>query len=375
MSKDKPKILEHLKRLNSHSDKIKIRSRAKYNKDKKIIGYSVYLDLYRGQNDRELEYLDKQYHLSGLTSTIQEDKEILRRVEALRNQKQLEYINSRSDIKLKNRRHENFLNFYSKYIINNNYTSTLIQIKNFIKRDYLAFEDITPEFCDKFAEYLKTKVSSNSAFNYYATFKGVLNKAIKDSIIIRNPALYISIKRQDTKREYLTENEIIKLLNTEKTNLETCNAFLFSCFTGLRYSDIDKLKFSDIKNGYIEFRQKKTSQEERFKLSENALEIFKIQKKKKIRTEKVFDLVVRQSIRLHLRSWIKKAGIKKHITFHCARHTFATMQLSNDVDLYAVSKLLGHKDIKTTQIYAKLINKKLDEAIDKQPKFVFKSEV
>ncbi|MCK4358334.1 MAG: integrase catalytic domain-containing protein, partial [Candidatus Cloacimonetes bacterium] len=135
---------------------------------------------------------------------------------------------------------------------------------------------------------------------------------------------------------------------------------------GLRISDIRSLTFNKIKDGYLAYRQTKTTSPERIKLSPNALEILKEQKQL-VNENKIFNLKSKEYIFYKLREWIEKAGIKKHITFHCARHTFATLCLTYDIDLFTVSKLLGHQDIKTTQIYAKLIDKKKDEAIDKLP--------
>ena len=83
----------------------------------------------------------------------------------------------------------------------------------------------------------------------------------------------------------------------------------------------------------------------------------------------VFDLIPSENkINKHIKNWIQAAGINKHVTFHISRHNFATLLLSSDIDIYTVSKLLGHKDVKVTQIYAKLIDKKRDEAIEKLPK-------
>ena len=146
------------------------------------------------------------------------------------------------------------------------------------------------------------------------------------------------------------------------------NAFLFSCFTGLRLSDIESLTTKQIQGGYLHFRQRKTGDMERIKLNPGSLKIIEAQiKTNPTSKSNIFYLPSRTHIKRPLRIWIKEAGIDKKITFHSARHTFATLCLTYDVDLYTVSKLLGHKDIQTTQIYAKLIDKKKDDAIDKLP--------
>jgi len=367
---EQPAILQLIKKLNAYNDKIKIRARPKYDNDKNVIAYITYLDLYKGRNaKREISYLDKSLHLIGNKSSLQKDRETLERIRYIRDQRQLEYKDDISGIQLRDRKKENFINYYSKYIKNDNYKSLLVNLKQFIKSDRLTFEEITPKFCEDFVKYLNSKVKLNSVNIYFSKFKFVLNKAVKENIILRNPVSDIVLKKTDAKREFLTESEIQVLLETPQTNSETCNAFLFSCFSGLRYSDILKLKFSDVKSDkdhkFIEFTQKKTNQNERFLLSDNALNIIDIQYNKVFRNEYIFNMHLLASVNIQLKNWTARAGITKHITFHCGRHTFATMQLNNDNDLYTVSKLLGHRDIKTTQIYAKLINKTLEPSNSK----------
>lgn len=111
------------------------------------------------------------------------------------------------------------------------------------------------------------------------------------------------------------------------------NAFLFSCLTGLRISDIRALTFDRIDEGYLRFKQKKTNGLERMKLHEGAAKIIEEQKSINIDNQIVFDIKTAPSLSKTLGDWVKKAGINKHITFHCARHTFATMCLTYDVDI------------------------------------------
>jgi integrase len=377
---ERPVILELIKKLNAYNDKIKIRARPKYDKEKNVIAYITFLDLYKGQNTkREITYLDKSLHLIGKKSTLQKDRETLERIRYIRDQKQIEFKDDISGIMLRDRKKENFVSFMVKHSKSKVYNTVLNHLINFTNRDRFTFEEITKEFCEDFKNYLVKNIKKhNSVKEYLSKFKAILNRAVKDEIILKNPAVNISIKTSETKREFLTENEIKMLIHTEQIYSETCNAFLFSCFTGLRYSDVKKLKFSDIKivnnDKFIEFKQKKTGQNERFLLSENAVYIIEKQYQRVIRNENIFNLLTLDTMQRHLKLWTERAGITKHITFHCGRHTFATMQLNNDNDLYTVSKLLGHRDIKTTQIYAKLINKTLEQAIQKQPKFDFKNE-
>jgi integrase len=142
-------------------------------------------------------------------------------------------------------------------------------------------------------------------------------------------------------------------------------AFLFSCFTGLRWCDVIKLKWEDVQftgdRVFIRYKQKKTGSHEVIDLNQNALRYLG---EKQLDGHKVFrGLTYSDYLNSRLLFWVKDAGISKHITFHCARHTFATLLLTKDIDIYTVSKLLGHRNLKTTQIYGKVIDRKRIDAV------------
>jgi integrase len=145
-------------------------------------------------------------------------------------------------------------------------------------------------------------------------------------------------------------------------------AFIFSALTGLRWSDIEKLIWSEIQHSkemgyYIRFRQKKTKGAETLPISEQARELLG---EKGEQNDQIFKgLHYSAWSNLKLQQWVMKAGIPKNITFHSARHTYATLQLTLGTDIYTVSKLLGHKELKTTQIYAKVIDDKKKEAANR----------
>ena len=174
----------------------------------------------------------------------------------------------------------------------------------------------------------------------------------------------IQIKKTQAKREFLTISELKRLRDSHLDQDEVKQAFFFSCFTGLRLADIKALNFYQIEEGYLSFTQRKTQGNERIKLNKTALSI--IEKQKELKQDgTIFDLPY--NISNIIKKWVKENGINKKITFHCARHTFATMCLTAGNDIFTTSKLLGHKDVKVTQIYAKLIDKKKDEAVDRLP--------
>jgi len=321
-------------------------------------------------------------YIHGRNDTRKEDNETLEIAKAYRDKKELELLEDQTGLQFGSwRAKANFIEYFlfkvkmKKNDTGSNWNSTYLHLKNFTKGK-IQFKHIDEKFCESFKDYLLEKVSNNSVSIYFTVFKTVLKKALKEKIITLNPAIDIQIKGTETVREFLTLDEVKKLNETPCKDNDVKNAFLFSCFTGLRISDIRNIEFNNIENNYIRFTQKKTYGIERMKLSQEALKIVAEQKLKNQNSnnDKIFELKTKGHVLYILKEWTQAAGITKHITFHCARHTFATMCLTYDVDLYTVSKLLGHKDIQSTQIYAKLIDKKKDEAIDKLPNFGNRSD-
>jgi integrase len=195
-----------------------------------------------------------------------------------------------------------------------------------------------------------------------------------------NPALDVAIKKQATRREFLTLEELEKLAATPCGNEDTKAAFLFSAFSGLRYSDVKALTWDKVKrvNGtrLLEYTQTKTGEPETLPLSAEAAAILEGQQNARISTrirtkingDAVFKLGAQQTIDKAIRRWVKRAGIRKKISFHNARYTFATLSLTHGVDLYTLSKLLGHKSISTTEIYAKVVDQKKRQAVGMLPR-------
>lgn len=210
------------------------------------------------------------------------------------------------------------------------------------------------------------KICDNSARKYLIRVGTILYKAEKDGIIQHNPYRLIDSmempRPSPTIRQYLTIEELQKLIDAPCRE-STKYAFLFSCFTGLRLSDIEELTWDMVTNNSITKKQVKTGKIIVIPLSDNAKRFLPERG-----NERVFNLSTKSTIGKDIDKWIKKAGIDKHITFHCARHTFATLTLTYGADLYTVSKLLGHTNIATTQIYAKIVDKKKEEAVNLIPK-------
>lgn len=251
-----------------------------------------------------------------------------------------------------------------------------------------TFADITPKWVQGFKNYLdqvekdthklpskasKNKfngLSQSSKVSYFNKLKACLNKAFKEHVIDYNPADAVQgFRVPDTERQYLTIEEVRSLMTTDCKYPQLKRAFLFGCLTGLRKSDILKLTWGEVQKfgpyTRLVFKQKKTGGQEYLDIPEAAVEYLGERG-----DAKAGDLVFRTfkysaETSLELRRWALMAGITKDFTFHCSRHTFAVLLLNSGTDIYTVSKLLGHRELATTQIYAHLIDQKKQDAVSR----------
>ncbi|MCP9611734.1 site-specific integrase [Coprobacter sp. LH1063] len=238
-----------------------------------------------------------------------------------------------------------------------------------------TFGEVNVDLCRKFREYLlnanqlkfsKKKLERNSAAGYYSTFRGLLKIAYRDKMIRENVNDFLEkIEYKDVKKEFLTAEELGRLAGAPCEIPVLKAASLFACLTGLRISDILKLDWKHIvpaqDGGYcMRLRTEKTETETTLPISDEALELCGERS-----TGKVFKGLERSMIQHPLQKWLKSAGIEKHITFHCFRHTFATLQIALGTDIFTVSKMLTHKNVSTTQIYAELVNEKKRESANR----------
>lgn len=258
------------------------------------------------------------------------------------------------------------------------YGMTLEKIANWVKRfgRRASLRTVDKKWLMDFVAYMnKHGMAESTVYMYFSNLNTIFNRAYRAGIINENPISRMDKterpQRPDIEREYLTLEEVQQLMNTPCGNDSVKRAFLFACFTGLRLSDIEALTWENIKpttdGGWqIEQKQKKTKKIVTIPLSDNALaQLPERDSNKGIVWRK---LPIRQELGKYLKKWVAAAGIEKHITYHCSRHTNATLLLTFGADIYTVSALLGHHDIATTQIYAKVVNQKKQEAVNLIPK-------
>ncbi len=226
----------------------------------------------------------------------------------------------------------------------------------------LHFNQLNVDYLEDLKMYLTDdlKLKGTSAQRYFDLIKHGVHDAFRDRLINKDYAVEVkSPKKEEPIKSYLTDSELKLLAKTECNNPVIKKAFLFSCLTGMSFADVLMLHWNHLTqddNGdwQIVFHRKKTKGLQYHPISKEALNILgEIEKS----DSKIF-----RGLRYNgwnnsiLKQWVYLAGIKKNITFHCARHTYATLLLSKGATLPVVQELLGHKDIKTTRIYAKVID-------------------
>lgn len=320
----------------------------------------------------------------------QGNKETLHLAQQIRQKKEIELnkpevYNAFEIEQLKNieKGEQSFIEYFEQQMnkrVGKNYDvwySSFFYLKEFSK-GRLTFSELNEKFCNDYKYFLlnaksrrtnNTTITQNTAHSYFNKFKATIRQAYKDNLILYDLNGKIeAIKETETNKIFLTSEEINLLANTECSNPILKRASLFSILTGLRFSDIEKLKwsevFSDSENGqFIHFQQKKTKSNEYIPISEQA---YSLLEERKQNDNKVFEgLKYSAHQNKILRNWAINAGITKHLTFHSFRHTYATLQLKGGTDVYTVSKMLGHKNLKTTQIYAKIVDETKRKATDK----------
>lgn len=242
----------------------------------------------------------------------------------------------------------------------------------------ISLADVDKEYLTGFMEHLvsrsahntdRKKLTKSTVFLYLCYLRAALNYAVRENVIPKSPFKGItkaSLSVKEHKREYLTVGEIKRLAATPCHRDDIKEAFLFSCFSGLRIYDIMNLRWKDIvktaTHWQVEIIQYKTGVELFLPLNMNARKWLPEKPEGATADDKVFPRLTRYYGQT-LGTWMKKAGIAKDITFHAGRHSFATLCLTAGIDIYTTSQLLGHTTIRHTQRYARIINAKKDEAV------------
>lgn len=342
-------------------------------KDLKDGRKSLYLDIY-DNGKRKRESLDMHLYPEKNASIKAYNREIRKRAEVAKGKILAEAQDAMFSIRPKSR--PLFLETYEEFMTERPNPTYRLLYNHFCKicKAGMKVDQIDGDWMQFFVTYLRRRgVMDNSIADYLAKMKVFWKWCTKRSFVSGNPFEDIKLKLTQTKREYLTIEELQQLINTP-TKYRVRNMFLFSCMTGLRYSDTTRLRWGDVEetNGRTRliFRQKKTRAQEYMDINKQAESLMGERGADDNLIFGVWDERNTYEANYQLKRWVKSAGIKKNISFHCARHTFATMLLTLDANIYVVSKLLGHSNINTTQVYAKIVDTKKQEAVDSIPQLL-----
>lgn len=264
------------------------------------------------------------------------------------------------------------------------WNSAFHHVKIFCKHKPVLLKAINKDWIEEYKFFLLNEamckrfpdkpVAQNSAQHFFAKLKYCLDQAAKERLMPYNPFTDVKgISKEEVIKEFLTLEELKRGVNTPCDSDLYKRAFLFGCFTGMRWSDIKQLKWENIAysemHGYnVRYQQKKTKGLENLPINKQAIALLDDKNKQGL----VFKNLTYNNRKMKnvFEKWMKDSNISKAITFHCSRHTFATLQLTLGTDIYTVSKLLGHKDVSVTQIYAKIINKVKVDAVNRIPEMV-----
>ncbi|MBI9058356.1 MAG: site-specific integrase [Labilibaculum sp.] len=262
------------------------------------------------------------------------------------------------------------------------YITTLDHVKNFLKLQYnlkdISLHQIKYSFIIDLEHYLKTvrKCNNNTTYKYIKNFKKIILLAIKNEWLNKDPFAKYKATLVEVKREYLTKEELQKLedLKLSIPRLDFVrDIFLFSCYSGLAYVDVTNLTIDHIRKGidgnnWIITQRKKTkipSNVPLLPIPEQLIKKYKLSPGKKMENL-IFPSLSNQKLNAYLKELADLASINKNLTFHMARHTFATtVTLANGVPIESISSMLGHKNIRTTQIYSKVVSEKVSRDMNK----------
>lgn len=323
----------------------------------------------------------------------QQNKETLELAKKIRFERGQELLENMEGYRLKKDRQINFLNYFQSYI--DNYTKkdirmieiALQRFKDFLNEtpEYTKFaRHIKPEQINKdmmvdFTEYLQSRSKGEGAKSIYQRFKKVVNYAIEHDVIVKNPCTGVTIRvdEQILRKDVLSLDEVQTLIAThdEKQNPEVRRAFILCLYCGLRYCDVKDLTFAnvDYSNKLLRFEQNKTKGHSAnsgviIPLNDGLLELIGEPTDGQDRDSLIFALPSYEMCLKSLKRWVKRAGIDKHISWHCARHSFAVNILNNGANIKTVASLLGHSGLKHTEKYTRAVDSLKQDAINSLPK-------
>lgn len=355
--------------------------------------YNEKLDKQVAKKDRRREFL-KLYLWQAPRTPLerQQNKETLELAKKIRFERGQELLESMEGYRLKKERDINFLDYFQAYI--DKYTKKDIRMVEIALKRFIDFLNDTPEYKKyakkikpeqlnkdmmvTFTEYLQSRSIGEGAKSIYQRFKKVIKYAIEHDVMIKNPCTGVVIKVDDQilRKDVLSLDEEQALINThyDGENPNIRRAFIMCLYCGLRFCDVKDLTFAnvDFSNKLLKFEQNKTKGHSAssgvvIPLNDGILKLIGEPSSPDNRDELIFPLPSYEMCLKALRRWVKRAGINKHISWHCARHSFAVNILNNGANIKTVASLLGHSGLKHTEKYTRAIDRLKEDAINSLP--------
>lgn len=380
---------------------------------------SLYLEYYRGyEKIPELdEYGDQIYYTDGVNEgkpkykiihhrskeflnlyltakprnpiERQQNKETLTLANKIRFEREQQFLEDREGYRLKRETQINFLDYFQTYL--DNYTKADVRMiriaynrfRDFLHdtpeynrfESYIKPEQLTKDMMLDFTEYLESRSRGEGAKTIYQRFKKVINYALEHGVIRNNPCKGVTIKVDENvlRKDILSDDEITLLMNARhpRENANICNAFLFCLFTGMRFCDVKDLTFAnvDYSNRLLRFEQNKVkghsaSSGVTIPLDDMLMRLIGEPTEAQNKDSLIFPLPTYWMCLKSLQRWVDRAGINKHITWHCARHSFAVGILGDGANVKTVADLLGHSDLKHTEKYLRAVDEQKKRAIN-----------
>lgn len=339
--------------------------------------YSLYLDIC-SDNRRHKEYLKGLVLKEGKSQDDKRhNKEVMNLVNQLIHERTLQLLKEGMDIVKVTKRDMSVLEYFDKYL--RDYDKSDIRnmrgsVNKFIcflrekKINGLTVKSLNSDIVFQYTNYLDKVCRGEGSLSYYSRFKKIVKSLLRERYITENPCIGITVKkREGIIKDTLTLEELQFLYSVPSNNREVKMSFLFSSYTGLSWVDVKELtwKHLDLKNMMLKKPRKKTGVYTIVPLHQSVLKL--IPEIPGNDNDYVFSLPSHTAALKTLRKWMDTAGIKKHITFHCARHGTATNLINNNTDVSTVSKILGHSSLKYTLRYTHISEESKRIALSKLP--------
>jgi site-specific recombinase XerD len=358
--------------------------------------YSLYLEYQLGYNRENGASIRKKETLSLYLKANprtpverQQNKETLALAKKIQFERSQELLDNKEGYRLKKKDAINLLDYFEQFAKTANVADRLVLVgalnnyKDFLGKKYPQYanwieaKNLSSDMMQKFVDYLVENHKGQGAETYYKRFKRMINYAVENEVIAKSPCKGITTPKTDDilAKDILSEQELQKLFATHYAgeNPEIRRAFAMTCLSGIRHCDIVTLTYSEVdySNKILKFRQNKTKKHSSssgvtIPLNDTLLNIIGV-KAPDAKDDYIFHLPSDTMCLKALRHWTKKAGIDKHITWHCGRHSFGTQLLNNGANIKVVSSLLGHSSLRFTEIYVRAVDEEKKKAINSMP--------